>query len=153
MTTSSNNFRHRQHLAAWLATRVSFALVVAATPFAAVQTTHAGEMRTWSSASGAHKTEAEFIELKDDGNVELKTRTGKLGPGQEEWLAAWAAFAVAVGDAAAADRLRWHDAPEVSVNLWRPEDFDDVHLVLGRGQERRHDMDPPALSSPPEDRT
>lgn len=77
MTTSSNNFRHRHHLAAWLATRVSFPLVVAATSFAALQTTHAGEMRTWSSASGAHKTEAEFVELKDDGNVVLKAKTGK----------------------------------------------------------------------------
>src|SRR4051812_19952810 len=37
----------------------------------------AAEMRTWTSASGSHTTEAEFVELKDDGNVVLKTKAGK----------------------------------------------------------------------------
>lgn len=37
----------------------------------------AAEMRTWSSASGSHTTDAEFVELKDDGNVVLKTKAGK----------------------------------------------------------------------------
>jgi S1-C subfamily serine protease len=35
------------------------------------------EMRTWTSAAGNHTTEAEFVELKDDGTVLLKTRAGK----------------------------------------------------------------------------
>jgi S1-C subfamily serine protease len=37
----------------------------------------AAEMRTWTSATGSHTTEAEFVELKDDGNVVLKTKAGK----------------------------------------------------------------------------
>src|SRR3954452_8404432 len=37
----------------------------------------AAEMRTWTSASGSHTTDAEFLELKDDGNVVLKTKAGK----------------------------------------------------------------------------
>src|SRR4051812_44695662 len=37
----------------------------------------AAEMRTWTSASGSHTTDAEFVELKDDGNVVLKTKAGK----------------------------------------------------------------------------
>src|SRR5262249_36693993 len=35
------------------------------------------EMRTWTSAAGNHTTEAEFVELKDDGTVVLKTKAGK----------------------------------------------------------------------------
>ena len=35
------------------------------------------EMRTWHSAAGNHTTEAEFVELKDDGAVVLKTKAGK----------------------------------------------------------------------------
>ena len=41
----------------------------------------AAEMRTWTSASGSHTTEAEFVELKDDGNVVLKTEGGEDGSG------------------------------------------------------------------------
>ena len=37
----------------------------------------AAEMRTWTSATGSHTTEAEFVELKDDGIVVLKTKAGK----------------------------------------------------------------------------
>ena len=82
--------------------------------------------------------------------AELKTRTGKLGPGQEEWLHA---FAV-VGDAVESLRLAalaanggalplaCHPPASVEAYLWRPADFEDVHAVLGRGQERRHDLDP-----------
>lgn len=33
--------------------------------------------RTWSSTSGSYTVEAEFIELKDDGTVVLKTQAGK----------------------------------------------------------------------------
>jgi S1-C subfamily serine protease len=35
------------------------------------------EMRTWTSAAGNHTAEAEFVELKDDGAVVLKTKAGK----------------------------------------------------------------------------
>src|SRR5437868_4063798 len=37
----------------------------------------AAETRTWSSASGSYKKEAELVELKDDGTVVLKTKSGK----------------------------------------------------------------------------
>src|SRR4051812_15080943 len=40
-------------------------------------TGRAAEVRTWTSAAGSHKTEAEFVELTDDGTVVLKTKAGK----------------------------------------------------------------------------
>jgi S1-C subfamily serine protease len=40
-------------------------------------TSRSGEMRTWTSKSGAHKKEAELVELKADGTVVLKTNEGK----------------------------------------------------------------------------
>src|SRR5262245_22852272 len=77
MTRLPHSFRRQHDLAAWLATRVSFSIALSAAIFIAAQPAHAGEMRTWSSSSGAHKTEAEFVELKDDGVVVLKTKVGK----------------------------------------------------------------------------
>src|SRR5262245_58770866 len=77
MTRLPHNLRRQQDLAAWLATRVSLSIAIAAALFIAVQPAHAGEMRTWSSSSGAHKTEAEFVEVKDDGVVVLKSKAGK----------------------------------------------------------------------------
>jgi len=35
-----------------------------------------GEIRTWSSATGTYKTEAELVQLKDDGTVVLKKKDG-----------------------------------------------------------------------------
>ncbi len=37
-----------------------------------------GEVRTWSSASGAYKTEAELVQIKDDGTVVLKKKDGTM---------------------------------------------------------------------------
>ena len=37
-----------------------------------------GEVRTWSSATGAYKTEAELVQLKDDGTVVLKKKDGAM---------------------------------------------------------------------------
>jgi S1-C subfamily serine protease len=53
-----------------------FACVLIAV-LAIVSVGRAGELRTWTSASGSHTTEAEFVELKDDGTVVLKTTAGK----------------------------------------------------------------------------
>src|SRR6478735_5488978 len=76
MTRLSHGIRRNHDLATWLATRVSLAIATVTISLAAAQTI-AGEMRTWSSSSKAHKTEAEFVELKDDGVVVLKTKAGK----------------------------------------------------------------------------
>jgi S1-C subfamily serine protease len=46
--------------------------------FAAAATAHTGELRTWSSASGTYKAEAELIELKSDGTVVLKKKDGTV---------------------------------------------------------------------------
>src|SRR3954451_16525236 len=70
--TDSSSIRRRRRFAAGLAPRFAVALtLVIATAVSAA------EMRTWSSSSGAHTTEAELVELKDDGNVVLKTQAGK----------------------------------------------------------------------------
>lgn len=69
--------------------------------------------------------------------VELKTDTGRLGPGQEEWLADLAAVGNAV--AHAATRVvspGYDDGPAVQAHLWRPEDWNagEVNAILGRGR-------------------
>src|ERR1043165_8601942 len=46
--------------------------------FLSVLTTdRAAETRTWTSKTGGHTTEAELVQLKDDGNVVLKTKAGR----------------------------------------------------------------------------
>jgi len=49
--------------------------------------------------------------------AELKTRTGRVRPAQQEWLAALEAVA---------DEARGH----VTVHLWRPGDWPDIERVL-----------------------
>lgn len=43
-----------------------------------VATANTGEVRTWSSATGTYKTEAELVELKEDGTIVLKKKDGSL---------------------------------------------------------------------------
>ena len=71
--------------------------------------------------------------------AELKTDSGRMGPGQEEWLAAWRELAAGLGvlvDTAAAhpgveDELGYREeAPAIGVYVWRPRDRDDVERVL-----------------------
>lgn len=61
--------------------------------------------------------------------AELKTRTGRLGPGQQDWLTALGY----IGD---------EHAPAVEVYLWRPDDWPDIQRVLGHGQAYRPELDP-----------
>lgn len=63
--------------------------------------------------------------------AELKSRTGRIGPGQREWLDA---FYIAGAEA----------------YIWRPADWDKVQAILGAGEHRRHDLDPldPERSAP-----
>ena len=55
--------------------------------------------------------------------AELKTNTGRVRPGQEEWLAGF--------------RAAGFDA-----YLWRPRDWDEIHEVVRGTVERRRDLDP-----------
>src|SRR4051794_26336120 len=72
MIVPSSNHRSHRRLAAGLAPRLPPLLALFITPAAPPP-----QGRTRSSASGAHKTEAELVELKDDGTVVLKTQAGK----------------------------------------------------------------------------
>src|SRR3989442_12728880 len=56
---------------------VSCGIVVLPLVLLLVATGSIAETRPWSSASGAYKTEAELVQLKDDGTVVLKTKAGK----------------------------------------------------------------------------
>lgn len=72
--------------------------------------------------------------------AELKTDTGRYGPGQSEWLADLEALAAAVnglledllGVAALVDRRDELEAtaPAIGVYTWRPSDRADVERVL-----------------------
>lgn len=76
--------------------------------------------------------------------AELKTRTGKIGPGQREWLDAFHALAVTVGTYVEEtdDDLNMPAPPSIQACLWRPADWDTIHETLRDGQERREDLDP-----------
>lgn len=56
---------------------LSVAALIVITVAACLGAAQAGEMRTWSSATGNHKTEAEFVRLKEDDTVVLKRRDGR----------------------------------------------------------------------------
>lgn len=78
--------------------------------------------------------------------AEFKTDTGKLGPGQAEWLEAWQTFGAAVAHAVdlaagleAAGELEDLDRPAaypptVDVYVWRPRDWRSVEARLARGR-------------------
>lgn len=63
--------------------------------------------------------------------AELKTRTGKLGPGQREWLAEFTRLGFML-----------ECEERIEAYLWRPADWDAIHETLRDGQERRDDLDP-----------
>lgn len=68
----------------------------------------------------------DLILLKDRRLIaaELKADGGRLQPGQDEWLSAFAAI------------------PGATAYLWHPRDWPDIQHVLGAGEERRPDLDP-----------
>ncbi len=83
--------------------------------------------------------------------AELKTNTGRMRPGQQEWLDGLNVVACAVNQAcqlarigAAADpdlpepEPGW---PSVEVYLWRPRDWDVLHDVIRGSEGRRRDLD------------
>jgi hypothetical protein len=76
--------------------------------------------------------------------AELKTRTGRIGPGQREWLDAWTELGAHV--ARGLDELKLLGTndyvPSVRAYLWRPSDWEQIQRVLGRGHERRVELDP-----------
>jgi len=79
--------------------------------------------------------------------AELKDATGKVGPGQAEWLEGFAAIGEAVEDwhqAATTPKLtRLGPVPRVEAYLWRPSDWDELHDVIRGNRPRRRDLDPP----------
>lgn len=56
--------------------------------------------------------------------AELKTRTGRVSAQQREWLEAL-------------------EETECEVYVWRPADWDVLHMRLSSGQRRRTDLDDP----------
>lgn len=65
--------------------------------------------------------------------AELKTDTGKVTPEQEEQLAWWRRFALAVDrvtEVAAACATPDADELRVQVHVWRPADLDEAYRVL-----------------------
>jgi len=75
--------------------------------------------------------------------AELKSDTGRIGPGQEDWIAAFAALGryvadlveVAAGSDGYADGSTLGDTA-VDAYIWRPRDWDEVQQRLGRGRTR-----------------
>jgi S1-C subfamily serine protease len=55
----------------------SLFLAILAFLLVATTTTRTVHARTWSSATGSYTVEADFVDLKDDGTVVLKTKAGK----------------------------------------------------------------------------
>jgi hypothetical protein len=78
--------------------------------------------------------------------AELKAENGRMGPGQAEWLEAFAGVGSAIAGAVAAalSVSDLGDAPSLEAFVWRPADWPEVQAVLGRDQTRRHDLDPPS---------
>lgn len=78
--------------------------------------------------------------------AELKSDTGRIGPGQEDWIAGFAAlgrniaelvqFAVGAGVEFGDNPLEPVDEPAVDAYIWRPRDWDEVQQRLSRGRTR-----------------
>ena len=82
--------------------------------------------------------------------AELKSRTGRLRPGQADWLDAFRGVGIAVAGLVEECNLGRQrdcfgdliDPPRVEAYLWRPADWPNVHNVLRGGQEYRPELDP-----------
>lgn len=79
--------------------------------------------------------------------AELKTRTGRMRPGQVGWLDAFRMVGAAVYEwtnelSQEAFVALEHDEPSVEAYLWRPADWPTIQAVLGAGEDRRSDLDP-----------
>lgn len=103
--------------------------------------------RPQSMVDSTAKGFPDLVLLRDQRLIvaELKTRTGRLRPGQREWLDTFAELGDRIVrlDGTVAQEHR----PQVKAYVWRPSDWDELHEILrgvGTGfvQERRHDLDP-----------
>lgn len=57
--------------------RMAFIAAILVVPLTFNRITFAEDFRTWSDATGKHRREAQFVELKD-GNVHLKKEDGTV---------------------------------------------------------------------------
>lgn len=62
--------------------------------------------------------------------LELKRETGRLGPGQAEWLGDFAALAAAVNGRAGADDPKGSARPHVHIGVYRPSQEAELEALL-----------------------